>query len=89
MEEKGQRLVLEDRRTLSLSGVIEADSSEDHRVILKTVLGDLIIDGQKLRIKSLDLNHGEAVVGGHIAALIYHEKRKPKKGRLLTSGKKY
>ena len=89
MEEKGHRLVLEDRRELILSGVVEADSSEDHRVVFKTILGDLIIDGQNLRIKSLDLVHGEATVSGEISALLYNEKRKGRRARLIPFEKNF
>ncbi|MGI5874999.1 MAG: YabP/YqfC family sporulation protein [Bacillota bacterium] len=86
MEEKGHRLVLEDRRELALSGVTEVDRSEDHRVVLKTVLGDLAVEGRGLRVRDLDLNSGDAVIGGKIDALVYFEKRRGRE-RLFPGGK--
>ena len=46
MEEKLHRLVLNGRRELILSGVTEVDSSEDRRIELKTVLGNMQVEGE-------------------------------------------
>lgn len=82
MEEKIHRLTLKDRRELVLSGVTEVDSSEDKRISLKTVLGDMVVEGQDLRILNLDLAGGDASVGGKIDALLYLEPDHGEKGRL-------
>ncbi|MGN0962688.1 MAG: YabP/YqfC family sporulation protein [Clostridia bacterium] len=71
MEEKMHKLILENRRHLILSGVTEVNSSEDKKITLKTVLGDMVVEGQDLRILNLDLTGGEASIGGRIDALIY------------------
>lgn len=85
MEEKVHRLALTDRRDLELSGVTEVDSSEDRRILLKTILGSMEIEGQDLRILNLDLNKGCASVGGKIDALLYKEADSAEKNRKFTS----
>lgn len=73
MEEKLHRLVLNGRRELILSGVTEVDSSEDRRISLKTVLGNMQVEGEELRILNLDLANGDAEIGGKIDSLVYME----------------
>lgn len=85
MEEKIHRLVLTDRRNLELCGVTEVDSSEDRRILLKTILGPMEIEGQDLRILNLDLEKGCASVGGKIDALLYRETEVGEKKRRCVS----
>lgn len=85
MEEKIHRLALTNRRDLELSGVTEVDSSEDRRILLKTILGPMEIEGQDLRILNLDLEKGCASVGGKIDALLYRETDRGEKSRRLAS----
>ncbi|MBR5328865.1 MAG: sporulation protein YabP [Firmicutes bacterium] len=81
MEEKIHRMALTDRRDLELSGVTEIDSSEDRKILLKTILGPMEIEGQDLRILNLDLEKGCASVGGKIDALLYKEEGVKEKKR--------
>ena len=81
MEECTHKLTLNDRRDLVLSGVTEVDSSEDHKILLKTVLGNMEISGEDLRILNLDLTKGDAVIGGKIDALFYRESEREKRRR--------
>ena len=81
MEEHSHKLILSDHRDLVLSGVTEVDSSEDHKILLKTVLGNMEVSGEELRILNLDLTRGEAMIGGKIAALSYRETDKEKNRR--------
>ena len=84
MEEKVHRMALIDRRDLELSGVTEIDSSEDRKILLKTILGPMEIEGQDLRILNLDLEKGCASVGGKIDALLYKETDAKEKKRSFT-----
>lgn len=89
MEEKIHRMALTDRRDLELSGVTEIDSSEDRKILLKTILGPMEIEGQDLRILNLDLEKGCASVGGKIDALLYKEDgaKEKKRGFVPRNGK--
>ncbi len=82
MEEKMHKLILQNRCDLVLSGVTEVDSSEDKRISLKTVLGDMVVEGHDLRILNLDLTGGDASIGGKIDALIYSESGGTEKNRV-------
>lgn len=81
MDEKIHKLTLQNRRDLVLNGVTEVGSSEDKKISLKTVLGDMVVEGQDLRILNLDLNSGDAAIGGKIDALIYLESGSGEKNR--------
>ena len=82
MEEKMQKLILQNRCDLVLSGVTEVDSSEDKKIALKTVLGDMVVEGRDLRILNLDLASGDAAIAGKIDALVYLETGGPEKNRI-------
>ena len=63
--------ILEDRRTLSVTGVNDVDSFDEQTIVAVTDLGELTIRGEKLHITRLSLEIGELQVEGNIAALSY------------------
>lgn len=63
--------ILEDRRTLSVSGVNDVDSFDEQTIIAATDSGELTIRGEKLHITRLSLEIGELQVEGNISALSY------------------
>ena len=71
MEEKEHNLKMENRSFIEVTGILEADSSEEKEINLKTTMGELIIQGENLQIRHLDLNAGMAVVKGKISAIVY------------------
>jgi sporulation protein YabP len=71
MEETVHKLTLNDRRDLLLTGVTEVDSSENKKIVLKTVLGEMVVEGKDLHILHLDLSKGESTIGGKIDSLLY------------------
>lgn len=79
-----QNIVLENRRKLSISGVIDVLSFDDQIVILETDLGMLTIKGEDLRINKLSIDTTEVVIEGDINNLSYSEKEdKKSSGSLL------
>ena len=68
-------LSLKERRELTMTGVTEVVSFEEHAVVLHTALGTLIVQGKDLQLKTLSLEGGQVAVDGHIAALVYEEPR--------------
>lgn len=68
-----QKLTLNERKELNMTGVTEVVSFDDTGVILQTSLGTLEIQGQQLQLKNLSLDGGQVAVTGHICALIYEE----------------
>ena len=74
-EQLPQKLILEQRKKLTMTGVSEVVSFDDRSVILSTSLGTLSVHGQDLQLKNLSLEGGQVAVEGQISALIYEEPR--------------
>ena len=74
-----QKLTLNERKNLTLTGVTEVVSFEDSLVVLRTALGVLCIHGQDLKLKNLSLEGGQAAVDGAITAMIFQEPAKERK----------
>lgn len=70
-----QKLVLNDRKKLVLTGTAEVLSFDENAVVLKTELGTLTIQGQQLHLKTLSPENGQVALDGQISALIYEEPR--------------
>ena len=69
------KLTLSERNKLTLSGVTEVISFDESNVTMRTVLGDLEVSGQELKIKNLSIDGGQMEVSGHINALSYEDPR--------------
>ena len=77
-EEKMQfphRLTLNDRKQLTVTGVTEVVSFDENAVLLRTELGELLIQGQQLQLRQLSLDGGQVAVDGTVAAMSYEEPR--------------
>ena len=77
MEEQGlpHKLSLDQRKSLTMTGVTEVVSFDENTVVLKTSLGVLTIHGRQLQLKNLSLDGGQVAVDGVVSALIYEEPR--------------
>lgn len=69
------KLTLNERKSLTMTGVTEVVSFDDSAVILRTSLGTLIVQGKDLQLKTLSLDGGQVAVDGNVSALIYEEPR--------------
>ena len=78
-----QNILLENRRKLSISGVLDVLSFDDQIVILETDLGMLTIKGEDLRINKLSIDTTEVVIEGEINNLSYSEKQDKKSGSFI------
>ena len=70
-DEKKSSLILENRRKLSLNGVVEVISFDESRILLNTSLGILAIKGQGLKMNKLDVQNGDIQVSGTIDSFSY------------------
>ena len=75
--EQPHKLSLEGRQKLTLTGVTEVLSFDDQAVLLRTGLGELLIGGSQLQLKTLSIEGGQVAVDGQISSLQYAE---PKAG---------
>ena len=71
------KLTLQQREHLTMDAVTEVLRFDENLIALKTQLGELTIQGQDLRLKTLSAEGGQLAVTGHICALIYEEPRQP------------
>ena len=70
-----QKLSLEDRSRLTLTGVSQVVRFEEELVVLETELGTLHVHGRELKLQDLSLEGSRAAVEGQISALIFEEPR--------------
>ncbi len=66
-----QNVILQNRASLSVTGVTEVCGFDDTGVSMVTALGDLIVKGKSLRISRLSLEVGEVDIEGEIKGLEY------------------
>lgn len=69
-------IIMENRKSLTISGVSDLDSFDEHTVVMFTELGELTVRGHDLHINEMSVGTGELVVMGEITALIYGDKER-------------
>ena len=69
------KLILNERKQLTVTGVTEVVSFDEGAVIARTELGTLVVQGKNLQLKTLLPEGGQVSVEGHISALVYEEPR--------------
>lgn len=74
------KLTLQERKTLTMTGVTEVISFDEDSVALSTCMGNLTVHGENLQLKNLSLDGGQVTVTGTIAALIYEDPRPERRG---------
>ena len=73
-EENKSNLNLENRRRLTISGVIEVISFDQLKIDLTTNIGNLTIKGEDLKMNKLDVQNGDVIIEGNIASMVYNGK---------------
>ena len=75
MEEKTgmrpHRLMMQNRSSLSITGIRDVVSFDENQVILDTDMGLLTIKGKELHVSRLTLEKGEVDVDGTADSLVY------------------
>ena len=67
------KLTLNERKELTMTGVTEVVSFDEDAVVLRTQMGDLVVHGRQLQLKTLSLEGGQVAVSGYVTAMIYQE----------------
>lgn len=78
-------LNLENRKKLTLSGVVEVMSFDEEKIELTTKLGNLTIKGEELKMNKLDVQNGDVIIIGKIASMVYNGKVVKKNSESLLS----
>jgi sporulation protein YabP len=76
MEEKiGTKIIhnviLENRKTLNISGMTDVDCFDENSIRLFTQMGELMITGKDLHIGYMSVETGNIVIEGEIAGILY------------------
>lgn len=81
MSDNRHRLILDERSSLMLNNVTNVDSFDEMHIELSGSFGSLDIDGEEMKIASLDLDEGKISISGRIDSLVYAAARAEKKMR--------
>ncbi|MBR4072749.1 MAG: sporulation protein YabP [Clostridia bacterium] len=74
MEEKirlEHKIVIDERKSLIISGVKEVKNFDDETLVLDTVMGRITVKGEKLHIISFNTETGDLTAEGRIHAVVY------------------
>ena len=74
-EQMPHALQLSQRQQLTMTGVTEVVSFDDTAVVLQTTLGNLIVQGRELQLKTLSVEGGQVEVRGTVSSISYEEPR--------------
>ena len=68
-----------DRSVLVASGVLFVESFDEASLMISTELGELIVEGQALKIEEFSKEEGTVRICGKISGYYYNEPREKKK----------
>ncbi|MDQ0352664.1 sporulation protein YabP [Alkalibacillus filiformis] len=78
-------LKLKDRRKLEVTGVLDVDSFDTEEFLLKTSMGYLLIRGQNLHMKNLNVDEGFLTIQGKIHSFDYIDENKQNQAKGIFS----
>ncbi len=78
-------IVMENRKKLSVSGVIEINSFNEQMIEAITEMGMLIIKGEGLHINKLNKDSKDMSIDGKISSLVYQQKNNKSTGSVFKS----
>jgi sporulation protein YabP len=85
IERHCHEVVASERRSLRVFGVKEVDSFDEFGAVLKTDMGELTVEGEELKIGTLDIDRGEVALNGKINGLFYSDDVRPSEKKGLLS----
>lgn len=72
-EQRGHRVVMEDRAKITVSSVDDVESFEDEKVVVVTGMGTMTVLGADFHISKLNVDDGELVIEGEIDEIQYSD----------------
>ncbi|MGM9632528.1 MAG: sporulation protein YabP [Eubacteriales bacterium] len=81
---KEHDVILNSRERLSINGVREIINFDENSVNVKTVCGELSIEGENIHINVLNIEKGELEMQGKINGLNYYESNDSERRSLLS-----
>lgn len=75
-------VVIEDRKSLTVSGVEDVERFDENNIVLSTSRGAMVVAGENLHIEKLSLDGGDLKVDGDIDSVSYEEENVARDGFL-------
>lgn len=76
------QVIMENRRTLSVSGVSDVDSFDGLTVVAYTDMGEMTVRGSDLQIQRLNVESGDLSLTGQIDSITYSDISSRRGGKL-------
>ncbi|MEI3613969.1 sporulation protein YabP [Pseudogracilibacillus sp. SO30301A] len=83
--QKEHRVSINNRKELEIKGVKEIDSFDNEEFLLETNMGYLIVRGQNLQLKNLNVEEGIVQIQGKVYELTYVDEQQQEKAKGLFS----
>ena len=77
-------LIVDNRKTLTATGVSNVDSFDDQTVVAYTDLGEIVIRGRNLQIGKLNTETGELTITGEIYSVTYTDQKQSSGGCVFS-----
>jgi len=71
---KFHNIIMENRKTLNISGITDVDNFDEKEILLYTNQGELTISGKNLHINSMSIETGDITIEGDIWSLCYGDR---------------
>ena len=75
-------VVIEERKSLTVSGVEDVERFDENTIVLSTSKGAMVVTGENLHIEKLSLDGGDLKVDGDIDSVSYEEENVARGGFL-------
>jgi len=83
--QKEHHVNIKNRKELEINGVKEIDSFDNEEFLLETNMGYLIVRGQNLQLKNLNVEEGLVQIKGKLYELTYVDEQHQEKAKGLFS----
>ena len=80
---QGQNVIMENRETISFTGVKDIGGFTEEQVQLSTVKGGVIVKGSDLKVQKLDVDDGKVIITGMVNSLTYTDKGEKKDKNII------
>ena len=77
-------VVLEERKSLTVSGVEDVERFDENTIVLSTSKGTMVVTGEDLHIEKLSLDGGDLKVEGQVDAVTYEDDGGGNRGGFLA-----
>ena len=77
-------VVIEERKSLTVSGVEDVERFDENSIVLSTSKGAMVVSGENLHIEKLSLDGGDLQVEGDIDAVSYEDDGPASHGGFLS-----